>query len=305
MKKIISKIVLSLVLVLALLIVFIVAPTAFSIDSGIQISPLTFNFDITPGESKEGKINIHNYNNEAINYTTEVELFSAVSEEGAPSFKQADKKEGLTSLVDWITILENKEGAIEPKQSVEIPFKIDIPLGAEPGGHYAAIFAKQIIKNAEGQTQLGIASRVGALVLVSVPGATKKSAKISEFSPPKIVWKGPVDFSLKVENTGTVHYDSAGSVKIKPLWGAESSIDLGTHTLIPQSPRLYKGTWGNKYPFGYYKLTASAKDGNGGDVTKEAILWAIPLIIVLPILAAMIIIILIIIYLRRHVRFVR
>lgn len=303
MRKIISKIGLSLVLIL--LTFFVFAPVASAVDSGIQISPLTFNFDILPGGSKEGKINIHNYNNEAINYTTEIELFAAVSEEGAPSFKQDEKKEGVTSLVDWITITANKEGAIATKQSVDIPFKIDVPTGAEPGGHYAAIFAKQIIKNAEGKTELGIASRVGALILVSVPGATDKSAKIAEFKPPKIVWRGPVDLSLKVENTGTVHYDSAASIKIAPLWGAETSIDLGTHTLIPQSPRLYKGTWGNKYPFGYYKLTATAKDGNGSVVTREAILWAIPLVIVLPILIAAIIIILIIIYLRRHVRFVK
>jgi len=287
------------------LFVFSLASIVLAVDSGIQISPLTFNFDITPGESKEGKINIHNYNKETINYTTEVELFAAVSEEGAPSFKQADKEEAVTTLSDWIAITANKEGTIEPNKSIEIPFKINIPLGAEPGGHYAAIFVKQIIKNAEGKTQLGIASRIGALVLVSVPGATEKSARIAEFSPPKIVWRGPIDLTLKVENTGTVHYDSPASIKIKPLWGPEITLDMGTHTLIPKSPRLYKESWSNKYPFGYYKLTAKALDGNGGDVTSEAVLWAIPLIIVLPILVAIIIIILIIIYLKRHVRFVR
>jgi len=301
--KIISKIVISLVL--GALAIFLALPIALAADSGIQISPVTFNFEINAGESKEGSINVHNYNNQIINYTTETGLFATVSEEGAPSFKQVTKEEGITTLVDWITVAANKEGTIDAGSSVEIPFKIDVPVGAEPGGHYAAIFVKQIIMNIAGQTQLGVANRVGAQVLLSVPGATKKSAEISEFSPPKFIWKGPLELSLKVGNTGTVHYDSPANITIRPLWGAESIVDLGTHTLIPGSPRLYKGTWSNKYPFGYYKLTALAKDGNGQDISKSATVWAIPLILVLPILVAAIIIVLLIIYLRRHLRFVR
>lgn len=272
--------------------------------SGIQISPLTYNFDISPGQSKEAKIIVKNLNPEPLNYVIETENFNQVSEEGAPSFEGVPQIKGVTTLADWFNIPNNdKEGVIEPQKEKEIIFQVTVPQGAEPGGHYAAIFAKQIKKNAEGQTELGIASRVGTLILVSVPGDVTKTAQITEFKAPKIVWKGPVDLSMRVQNTGTVHYDSLATADFKSLIGT-SQANLGTHTLLPNNIRFYEGQWNKKYPFGYYKISASALDGDKQPVTTTATMWAIPLIIVIPALLAIIIIILIILYFKKHYRYV-
>lgn len=274
--------------------------------SGIQISPLTYNFDIRPGESQEAKITVKNLNKEALNYVIETENFVEASDEGAPSFEGLPEVKGVTTLADWFSMLNNdKEGIIEPGKEKEISFKITIPEGAEPGGHYAAIFAKQIKKNAVGQTELGIASRVGTLILVSVPGNVTKTAEITEFKAPKIVWKGPVDLSMKVKNTGTVHYDSEAKVVFKPIIGASSEADLGTHTLLPKNIRNYDGKWAKKYPFGFYTLTATASDGDQQPVTVAATMWAIPLVIVIPVLLAILILVLVIRYFRKHYRYVQ
>ena len=207
-------------------------------------------------------------------------------------------------MKDWITIpADQAQGAIDAKQEKEVNFTINIPANADPGGHYAAIFAKQVVKTPSGATQLGVANRVGALVLVSVPGIVTKTAEITQFSYPKVVWKTPTEFTMKVKNTGTVHYDSKGQVELKSLLGKVQTVDVGTHTVIPQNSRNYAGTWTKKYPFGYYKLTASAVDGNGSPVTSTGVLWAIPLIIVIPIFIVLVVLIWLIIYLRRHVKF--
>jgi hypothetical protein len=247
----------------------------------------------------------------------EKENFTSVSEEGAPSFSAGDLKEGVTTLADWISFDGPTEGKLLPKQEKEINFTIPIPEGAEPGGHYAAIFVKQIKKTEEGKTELGVSSRVGTLILVSVPGTTNKSAEIVEFKAPKLLLKGPVEckkdgdkiiagscFTMKVRNNGTVHFDSKGTVEIKPLIGRTSVIDLGTHTILPHNIRSFGAGWNKKYPFGYYRLKAQATDGDGNPITATAVMWAIPLIIVLPILATLIIIFMVVRYVKKNFKLV-
>lgn len=272
-------------------------------QKGIQISPLTFKFDVEEGKSQTGKIFVKNLNDEPMNYICESEDFNNVSDEGAPSFAGQNNELGVTTLADWISFQNDQEGILKPGEEKEINFIIDVPIGAEPGGHYAAVFAKTVKKNAEGKTELGISSRVGSLILVSIPGETVKTAQITDFSSPKFVWKGPVDFSMKVKNTGTIHYDSVGTVEIKPLLGKTSIVDLGTHTVIPKNSRIYNAQWPNKYPFGYYAITALATDGDNNVITTTSVMWALPLIIVIPVLVGLVVVIFLIIYLRRHLRF--
>jgi hypothetical protein len=290
-----------------LLIAFVLGASAQSSISqkGIQISPLTYNFEINPGESQTAKLYVTNRNDEDLNYIVEVELFDKVTEEGVPSFKVSEKKEGVSTLVDWISFLTEKEGVVKAGKEKEIQFKIDVPKNAEPGGHYGAVFVRETRKTPSGEgAQLGVASRVGALILVSVPGTVTKGGKIIEFDAPKFAWKGPIDFVMRVQNTGTVHYDSKAEVEIKPILGKVSKVGLGTHTIIPKFIRIFKGSWDKKYPFGYYELTGKATDGDGKIMTASATMWAIPLVIVLPVVFALIIFILVIRYIRRHYRIV-
>lgn len=292
-------------LILLILISLLFTSSTLAQQSGIQISPVTYNFELKPTETQKAKITISNLNTEELDYVLEKENFTYVSEEGAPSFAAVNLKEGVTSLADWIIFTDPIEGKLAPKKEQVINFTISVPAGAEPGGHYAAVFVKQIKKNAEGKTELGVSSRVGTLILVSIPGATEKSAEIVEFNSPKIVWHGPVDFKLRVKNTGTVHYDSQAKVTLDPLLGKNTDIDLGKHTILPLNVRSFKGVWQSKYPFGYYKVSVSATDGNGQPVTQYATLWAIPLVIIIPIILAILLIVILISYIRKHYRVVK
>lgn len=284
---------------------FVFSAGAVKADGGMQISPVTFNFDIKPGESDKGQIILKNLNTTAINYSIDVELFNKVSDEGAPSFAQTVPQEGITTLTDWITF-SPKDGAIDPQKEATIDFTIAIPAGAEPGGHYAAIFAKQLNKTPDGKTQLGVTTRVGSLILVSVPGDVAKTVSLKDFLISKFIWKGPVSMSAKAENTGSVHYDSQVKVALKPLFGATSEVDLGKHTIIPQNERSFEGTWNKKYPFGYYKVTTSASDGDGVfSSTKQSTVFALPLIIVLPLLAVIIIVLLVVKYVKKNFKVVK
>jgi len=282
---------------------------ASAAQSGIQISPVTFDFEIKPTESKEFTISLTNLNSSDLNYVIETENFNQVSNDGAPSFAGTGSTDAsVTTLKDWISAKNSADnsGVISSKQKKDIVFNVAVPAGAEAGGHYAAVFAKEVKKNTEGQTELGVTSRVGSLVLVSVPGDVKKTVNLKGFSIPSFIWKGPVSISALAENTGSVHYDSQVKVAIKPLIGATSEVDLGKHTIIPKNERSYEGTWDKKFPFGYYKMTASASDGDGAfSSTQQKAVFAIPLLIVVPLIVVIIVILLIVKYVKKNFKVVK
>ena len=293
-----------LVTAIALFASVFIMSDARAATGGIQISPLTFKYEIEGGKSKDGEILIKNLNAENLDYIIEMENFTLVSDDGAPSFAGKTEVSAQSSLAEWIKVSTDQTGTILPGAEKRISFTVTTPIDAEPGGHYAAIFAKQIKKSVDGQTQIGIASRVGALVLVTVPGEVEKGAEITEFLPPKVIWKGPVDFSLRVKNTGNIHFDSKAVVEIKPIFGRKTNLDLGTHTILPDNIRNFAGIWGNKYPIGRYQLTATATDADGKQITKSEVLWAVPLIIVIPVLFGLIFLLLIVKYLKKHLKFI-
>jgi len=293
-----------LILAAVVMMLGFVPGTTQAAAGGIQISPLTFKYEIKPGESQTGTIFVKNLNSEDLDYLIESENFSVVSDDGAPSFSGNNVLNAGSSLASWITIEKDQTGTVLPSEEKSISFTITAPSDAEPGGHYAAIFAKQVKKTAEGQTQLGISSRVGTLMLVTIPGEVQKSAEIVEFISPKSVWKGPVDFTMKVKNTGNIHFDSTATISVKSMFGKIAKVDMGTHTILPDNLRNFAGTWTSKYPFGRYSVSAVATDANGDSMTKTAVIWALPLVIVVPVLVALVILVWIVFYLKKHLKFV-
>lgn len=290
-----------------LALVFFWAPlNVRAANTGLQISPVTFNFDIKPGETQTGKITITNRNDETMEYVMELEIFENSSETGEPAFTAVKPAEGVSTFIDWVKFPDGDRGSIEVGKSKDVNFTITLPENAEPGGHYGAIFAKQTKPLVDGGNQVGVAARVGALTLVSVPGKTTSGAEIVEFSLPKIVWQGPVNFKMRVKNTGNVHFDSTAIAQIKNLIGQPLNFELGKHTILPNNIRVYEAEWGAKYPFGYFKVTPTATNGEGEVVGGSAVtMIAIPLIIVIPVLVFILILIWLTVYIRKHVRIVK
>lgn len=293
------------IFVFTLLTVMLALPLAAKAESGIQISPVTFNFDLNSGQTKTATITITNRSDEPLDYVMETENFNRSTEEGVPVFSVTQLGEGATGIAQWVNFPDGASGTIAPRQSKDITFTISVPQNADPGGHYGAVFARQIKKSTSGQTAVGIANRVGALVLGAVAGDVTSGAQIQSFDIPSIIWKGSLPLTMRVQNTGTVHFDSKATVSFRSLLGSTSEVDMGTHTILPKNVRDYEGTWTKKLPFGPYTVKATALDGTNQPVTTTTTLWAIPLALVIPIVIGLIILVFLIRYFKRHLKFVK
>lgn len=233
----------------------------------IKISPLFLKYSLKRGEQAIGRVSVTNPNRFKINVQSEVEDFIQGDEIGTPQF--LPQGAGITSLASGIKFSLD-QFILAPLETKDISFTINIPKDAEPGGHYAALFFKMLPQKRNGRTQLSVGGRAGTLVLVSVPGKVSQAGAIVEFSGPKLVNKGPVKFLVRFKNTGTVHYQPKGLIKISSTFNRKpASIKLDEHFVLPKSIRRYEPKWNTGYGFGIYRATLEIKDGRGRKLTKS------------------------------------
>ena len=152
-------------IVFLILAFFIVSPSSvFAQGDNIQmtLTPPLMKNNMNPGESWMTTVKLVNNNKTSLIVYAHVQDFRS-SHDGKVDLIPVEESEGEENktgfLRQWIEI-QNGPYEIKPFSSVEIPFNIDIPENAEPGGHYAAILVgTEPSKNIEG-SGMGISSKI-------------------------------------------------------------------------------------------------------------------------------------------------
>lgn len=226
-------------------------------SSALTLVPPSMEFSVQPGEKVESKIKLFNEEQNPISVFTSVSNFTAKGENGDPDF---DFAEDLVGLADWIDV-----GAgpftLQPGDRIEIPFSINVPANAEPGGHYASIFfGTDPSIRAEDGGQVSIRSLIGSLIILRVAGDVREQAAIESFVPSDnrmSFSRLPVSLELRIENQGNVHIRPQGKIVIKNLFGGETTqltINEANGAVLPDSVRRFESIWS--------KDASSSKAGN-------------------------------------------
>lgn len=259
--------------------VFAVVASATVSAAGISISPLKFELNVAPASETSGTVKITNDTGKAITLYTSREDFVAGDDSGTPTFvKPQNQGSDVFSLANWITI-EDKNLTLAQGETREVRFTVKVPGNAEPGGHYGAIF----FAPAADKGQVAVIQRLGALVLVDVPGEAKVSANLEKFeigtsSGTKFDAKTefstfPIAFSTRLKNDGNVHVKPTGKIELVDESGevlknvgkesivspqgafvGEKLVDYvpvndGLGNVLPNSERRFESAWeGFGYP---------------------------------------------------------
>ncbi len=175
---------------------------------GVTISPPSYEVTVAPGETVTKTLGVQNDSSGIRSFTTTVNNFSAMDEEGGMAFSP------FGGLASWITV-RPAEFNIAPGEGRVIEVTISAPQNAPPGGHYATVFAVAKAGAVEG-TGSAIGQYIGANFLVNVTGQVRESASIIEFSTAKASYDQaePMPFRLRVQNSGNTHIRPTGVVEI-------------------------------------------------------------------------------------------
>ncbi|KKS43767.1 MAG: hypothetical protein UV08_C0036G0002 [Parcubacteria group bacterium GW2011_GWA2_42_18] len=226
---------------LFLIIVIALIVPVFKIQA-LTVSPIRIELEGNPGETVKGELTLSNESDGFQTFYTVSQNFEARGESGAPNFVT-----GTEGLATWITAPENLD--LKPNEYRErIPFEIKIPMEAEPGGHFAAIFwTTNPPSDIESGVAIGV--KVGTLILLRVSGDIEEGGGIIEFSTidkQKIYLHRPINFFYRFRNDGADRIKPDGTANIRNLLGIRSD-SLPPNSIegniLPDSIRLFEFTW--------------------------------------------------------------
>jgi hypothetical protein len=254
----------------------------------LSVSPTLFDMTASPTQDWSSNVRVINANEAPLKIYTDVVNFRPDGEGGRGSMSPVldDERNGST-LAEWITVTDTEQ-LIPAEQTVAIPFTIDVPEDAAPGGHYAAILiGTRSFDATQGTAQVETAQVVTALVFLRVAGDIQETGQIRDFTTSRLVSEVPaMDFSIRFENTGNVHLQPQGNITITNMWGRERGIlpinqNSQFGNVLPESIRKYNFSWSGDWSFadiGRYKAVATLAYG---EQTKRftdstTMFWVIP-----------------------------
>jgi len=231
---------------------FVFSPVLAQDSFTLSITPPLVKNNVSPGEKWKSSVKVVNNNSQEINAYVQVLDFKSGSESGTVEFIKTPKdlsEQTKHLLSGWIEI-DPGPYTIGAYESRNIGFTINIPESAEPGGHYAAILTgtKPTEDKIEGSA-IKISSLLGSLLLLNVNGEATESGRIREFSTDKKFYNKPdINLRVRFENTGSVHIQPQGEIRIINFLGKEKKIIPINHytdfgNILPNSIRKWDFNW--------------------------------------------------------------
>ena len=241
----------------------------------ISISPLTFDLSANPGDTVTNELLVRNSGAEDAVISAETQDFVAVGETGEVNLTN---EKTTYSLASWIE-MDTSQFVLKGGQQQRIKFVVRVPFNAEPGGHYASVFAHLSPTIGNATSGSGVGQKIGALVLLRVSGDAKEAANVATFDTSKGIYeKGPVEFDLRVENTGSVHIKPAGIIAVTDIFGKKvADVSMEQNRVLPGAIRKMTATWDKPPLMG--KFTATLLTYYGTDnkqLSAATTFWVIP-----------------------------
>ncbi len=231
------------------------------------VGPGRAEIEVKPGQTVTYDISVANRISDDRQFELMVEDVSG-SQDGSQSVIMLGDERGPYSIKDYISFPRNTF-KLDLGERAKIPVTISIPEDAEPGGYYGSVLVSTV-RSSGGADAVGAASspiiaRIGTLFFITVPGDIKKGGELKEFGlVNKKLWyeSGPIDMAILYQNTGSVHLNPYGEIRIKNLFNEEVGfVELEPWFSLPGSMRSREVSWNRELLFGRYTVTAYINRG--------------------------------------------
>lgn len=247
------------------------------------VGPGRVEVRMKPGETVVRDITVTNRISANRDFELYVEDMSG-SADGAQAVVLLGDQNGPYSLRDYVT-LPTQKLTLGLGERARIPVSITMPPNAEPGGYYGGVLVTTIQDDGQRGGELAsspIIARVGTLFFITVEGDAEVSGVLTDFAPVGKQWlytKGPIPLGITYENTGSIHLNPAGEIRVRNMLGAEVGfVELEPWFVLPKSLRVREVTWDREFLFGRYVITAQIDRGYDNVIdTAKTVVWVIPI----------------------------
>lgn len=285
------KKVIIVVLAMALAGSFVAVPRVSADENGASgdkfsftMSPMKRKIVINPGESYTGSVSVFNpsSNGKDLEYTVLVEPFY-VDEDYNPVY---DEPGSYNQIVDWITIEDVNDGVLEPNNSAEINYTINVPLDAPAGGQYASITVAAKATAAGEGVSISEQQAIAHIVFAEIAGETVHSGEILDAETSGFMLSGDITASSTIKNTGNVHGTATYTLQVYPLFSSEevytNEEDPETRIIVPNRTLYNEISWPGTPGMGIFNVVYTVDfEGVTTQVSKMVIICPIWLMFVI------------------------
>lgn len=253
-------------------------------QSASQISPTSLEFETSPSNPYQtSEIYLFNPSlSEAQKMDITVKDLTVVDELGTYSF--VNDPESRFAISQW-TEITPKNVTLGPQEVQILNLKTTPPKDVEPGGHYGIILTTATPEGfeeipAKGGAIVRTVGGVGAVLMATVPGEISWEGRLLEFLPVSLLNTGPVNFVIRFENQGTVHYSPHGKIEVFDFLGGKvGEVEVKPQRVFPLKTRRLEATWNRLLLVGKYRAKATIYYGKTNEektATAEIYFWAFP-----------------------------
>ncbi len=247
------------------------------------VGPGRAEIEVRPGQTVVYEISVANRISDGRVFELTVEDVAG-SDDPSRSVVLLGEERGPYTIKDYISFPEDTF-TLGLGERAKIPVTITIPPDAEPGGFYGSVLVSTLRTDTDEASMEAprspIIARIGTLFFVTVPGDVERSGEVKELSLVNKKWwyeRGPIEFSILYENTGSVHLNPYGELRITNLFGEEVGfVELEPWFSLPKSFRSRDITWDRELLFGRYTATVNINRGYDDVVDqKSVVFWVLP-----------------------------
>lgn len=251
--------------------------------SALTVQPVLIeDIHVKPGEGVTRTVKITNDSNATVKLKSIV--YDVVANENETGFPKVVTKSPDSTLANWINSGSTQEITLGARETASVPVYISVPVGAEPGGHYALISWGSADTEAPTGVGAGVVGQIGVNLAIDVIGTVTEKGDLVSFatSDGKSKYdKLPVSFNVRVNNGGNRHFKPNGNVVITNMFGKTVATlpvvsGNGGGNVLPKSTRDYTVKWEDGFAFGKYTASAGVSFGRAGSGSAAVDFWVLP-----------------------------
>lgn len=253
---------------------------SFGLASSVQalsLAPSILEVQANPGETKTVVVSLLNDESEPVRIESTIQKFIPLGTGGQQQFLSPEDTSGLPS---W-TFVGGVTGGLQPGEKQNVTIQIRVPSEAPVGGAYEAVFfsARPLAEVTAGT--VGLRSKIGVLILLTVGDATQAELAVSDWrlletgTRPSL--SGTAQITLK--NVGRTHTTPKGELVVRNMFGGVVSrvpMNPLNARILPASERTFEASFGEEtssrgwgrlknelaaFGMGRYEITLEGVDG--------------------------------------------
>ncbi|MEK7619232.1 MAG: hypothetical protein AAB416_03275 [Patescibacteria group bacterium] len=189
-----------------------------------------------------------------------------------------------STLANWINPNLSSEIILKGGETADVPLIIAVPKNAPPGGHYAGVAFGSVSTTEQEGVSAAVSGQTAVNLALDVRGDAVEKGELMKFSTAdggSKYGKLPIEFVVKVNNSGNRHFKPTGTIEVTNMFGksvaslAVNNVSPGGNVL-PKANRSYTVKWDGGFAFGKYNAHLSLNMGKAGSAQADFSFWVLP-----------------------------